>query len=56
MLAFWTPGPAELVVIGLVALVIFGRKLPSMARSLGQTMIEYRKGMKEYKEMEKDEP
>lgn len=51
MLAIWTPGPLELVVIGLVALVIFGRKLPSMARTFGQTLIEYRKGMKEYKDM-----
>ena len=55
MLGFWTPGPAELVVIGLVALVIFGRNLPKMARTLGQTLIEYRKGMKEYRECKKDE-
>jgi sec-independent protein translocase protein TatA len=54
-MAFWTPGPAEIVVIALVAIIIFGRKLPTMARTVGKTLIEYRKGMREYKEMRKDE-
>jgi TatA/E family protein of Tat protein translocase len=43
-MAFWTPGPAEIVVIALVAIIIFGRKLPTMARTVGKTLIEYRKG------------
>ena len=47
--AFWTPGPMEIVVICMVAVLLFGRKLPKMMRGIGQSLVEFRKGMKEYK-------
>lgn len=37
--------PMELVVIGVVAVLLFGNKLPSVARSLGKSMTEFKKGM-----------
>ena len=40
-------GPMELLIVGLIALLLFGSRLPSMARSLGRGMIEFRKGMTE---------
>ena len=55
MLGVWMPGPLELAIIIFVAVIIFGRNLPKMARSLGQSLVEYRKGMKEYKDLKKDE-
>ena len=60
MLAFvGLPGHAELIVIGVVAVLIFGRQLPKIARNLGQSLVELRKGFKEYQdlgdEMEKNE-
>ncbi len=40
------PGPFELVVILLVALVVFGAaKLPEIGRSLGKTIQEFKEGL-----------
>ncbi|MEX1177881.1 MAG: twin-arginine translocase TatA/TatE family subunit [Nitriliruptor sp.] len=42
------PGGGELWVILLIILVLFGgRKLPGLARSIGQSMTEFRKGTQE---------
>jgi sec-independent protein translocase protein TatA len=39
----WTPGPAELVVILLVVLIIFGAgKLPEVGKALGRGIKEFR--------------
>ncbi|MBN2376339.1 MAG: twin-arginine translocase TatA/TatE family subunit [Sedimentisphaerales bacterium] len=46
MLAFGMPGPAELIVIGLVAVLLFGNRLPDVGRSLGKGIIEFKKGIK----------
>ena len=41
-------GTPELLLIGLVAVVLFGtRKLPELARTLGQTLKELKKGVKD---------
>ncbi|MFN2543915.1 MAG: Sec-independent protein translocase subunit TatA [Actinomycetota bacterium] len=49
MLAFFESlGPLELVIILAVVLLLFGAKrLPEMARSLGRSSREFKKGMKE---------
>lgn len=36
-------GMAEIVVICVLGLLLFGNKLPSLARSLGKTFVEFRK-------------
>ncbi len=38
-------GMQELVVVGIVAVLLFGRKLPEVARSLGSSYREFRKGL-----------
>lgn len=43
----WLPGPPEMIVIGVVALVIFGRRLPDVARSMGRSIVEFKKGLKD---------
>jgi len=53
-LAFWTPGPLELLIIALVALLIFGRRLPEIAKNIGKSLTEFKKGINEAKET-KDE-
>ncbi len=49
-----TLGPWELIIIFLVILLLFGgRKLPELARSVGDSMKELRKGMSDEKTADK---
>jgi sec-independent protein translocase protein TatA len=38
-------GPENWIVIALVALLLFGRRLPEVGRSLGKGIIEFKKGL-----------
>ncbi len=38
-------GMQELVVVGIVAVLLFGKKLPEVARSLGKSYNEFRRGL-----------
>lgn len=41
-------GPAELIIVLLIALLIFGgSKLPGLARSMGEAASEFRKGIRD---------
>lgn len=43
-------GTSELILIGIVALIVFGpRKLPEMARMIGKTMADFRRTTNEFK-------
>lgn len=43
-------GPMEMVIVGIVAVLLFGSRLPSVARSLGKSMTEFKKGMREFED------
>lgn len=45
-LAFYMPGPFEIVIILVVALLLFGRRLPEVGRSLGRGIVEFKRGVK----------
>jgi sec-independent protein translocase protein TatA len=45
MLAFWTPSGWELIVILVIGLLLFGRRLPEVGRSLGRSIVEFKKGV-----------
>lgn len=38
-------GPLELFIVAIVILLLFGNRLPSVMRSLGQGMLEFKKGV-----------
>ncbi len=38
--------PMHLLVIGVIAILLFGKRLPEIARSLGKSMVEFKKGLK----------
>ena len=40
------PGGPEWIVIGVIGLLIFGKRLPDVARSLGKSVVEFKKGLK----------
>lgn len=46
MLAF-VLGTWEIVAIVAVALLLFGSRLPSIARSMGKSVVEFKKGVKD---------
>ncbi|GJM20351.1 MAG: hypothetical protein DHS20C15_02660 [Planctomycetota bacterium] len=41
------PGGMELVIILVIVLLLFGRKIPGLARSLGSGITEFKKGLKD---------
>lgn len=47
---FESIGTSELILIGLVALIIFGpRKLPQIAKTVGKTMADFRRTTQDFK-------
>lgn len=39
------PGHLELLIVAFVILLLFGNRLPSVMRSLGQGIVEFKKGV-----------
>lgn len=49
ILAFFpggAPGFPELIIFGTIALLLFGKRLPEVARSLGKGIVEFKKGVR----------
>ncbi len=46
-LAFMGLGPVEMMIVGVAAVLLFGRNLPSVARSAGKSLSEFKKGMQD---------
>lgn len=44
-LAMFGLGTTELLIVGAVVLLLFGSRLPKVMRSLGQGIVEFKKGV-----------
>jgi len=44
-IGFFSPGPMEMVIIGVIAVLLFGKRLPEVGRSLGKGIVEFKKGI-----------
>jgi len=42
---YFIGGPMDLIIIALVVLLLFGNRLPSVMRSLGRGVVEFKKGV-----------
>jgi len=38
-------GPMEMMIVGVIAVLLFGKRLPEVARSLGKGVTEFKKGV-----------
>jgi sec-independent protein translocase protein TatA len=54
ILAVGLPQGWEWIVILIVAVLIFGRRLPEVARNLGRSISDFKKGMKDASEAKDD--
>jgi sec-independent protein translocase protein TatA len=44
-LALSMPGPFELILLTGLGLLFFGRRLPEVGKSIGQTIVQFKKGL-----------
>ncbi len=49
-------GPGELMIFALIVLLLFGNRLPSVMRSLGKGVVEFKKGVSGVDEEPSAEP
>jgi sec-independent protein translocase protein TatA len=47
-------GPIQIAIVLLIALLLFGTRLPSIARAFGQSITEFKKGIKEVEDHSND--
>ncbi len=45
LLAFGMPNGAEWLIIAVIGLLLFGKRLPEVGRSLGKGIVEFKKGL-----------
>lgn len=49
--AFLTPSPQDMILIGVVAVLLFGKNLPEVGRQVGRSLMEFRKGFGDLKDL-----
>ena len=55
LLAMFGAGPWELIIVLLVILLLFGNRLPSLMRSMGRGVVEFKKGVNDVDDAEQEQ-
>ena len=45
LFAIMMPGLPEMLIVGIIVLLLFGNRLPSVMRSMGRSLTEFKKGV-----------
>jgi sec-independent protein translocase protein TatA len=48
--AIFSLGPSEMLVVGVVAVLLFGKRLPEVGRSFGKSVMEFKKSISGFQE------
>jgi sec-independent protein translocase protein TatA len=46
LFAFGMPGPGTIIILLIVGVLLFGRRLPEIGKQLGKGIVEFKKGLK----------
>lgn len=47
MLAFFSPSPIQFMIFAVVIMLLFGKRIPGVMRSLGRSIVEFKHGIKD---------
>ena len=47
LFGFFMPGLPEILIVGAIILLLFGNRLPGVMRSLGRSVVEFKKGIRD---------
>lgn len=56
LFAIGMPGPLEMMIVAAIILLLFGHRLPSVMRSLGKGLTEFKKGVNDISDDIDDDP
>jgi len=45
LLGFLSMGPPELIIVAVIGVLLFGKRLPEVGRSLGKGIVEFKRGV-----------
>jgi sec-independent protein translocase protein TatA len=48
---FLTPTPVQVVIVLVLGVLFFGKNLPQVARQIGSALMEFKKGLNEFKDI-----
>ena len=53
-----TPGPGTILILLMLGVLLFGKRLPEVGKNIGKGLLEFKKGMNDFREAkeEKQEP